>query len=693
MQAIGTLASCDEDQFRIWEDRREHIGEVAKPLLESEAFKRLGAITFLGILSPRFAKRLKSPLCGRRDRNFRCDGSRRSHSLGVANIVLDICDKLRVSPTARKYAAAWALTHDIANWPLSHTGEAAFERLTGVTSRDLRAKFIIGSDELRRDWWLAEPLESMGVKPDRLIRLFDRATTSLGEELDDLLAVIRSPITPDTIEGIWRSGIAFGVDVPAPEDVGQSLTRDMFDILVDSEYSATVVTFWRRKAKVYDDFINRPATVYWESAWSLGIQREFRDIGLLESLELTEADVIERITARGLPTDVHFSRFRKPMSYYVASPRVRTLPANMQLQNLRTVLVKRREREFRMTSMDIQDIRPYVKARTYVILERANELSLSVLEKTREFLSKQLKKLRADEASFCFAAIGSVGRLEALDASDLDIIPIAADESALAIYQPHDDEIREALQVHLSMKVSRGLELTKATTLNHLIDSESIGGDRDGRGPLTQRILILSESTQAGGELSLEEVRKQILNAYAGAERTSGRHLLSFCNDLARYYRTLCIEYKAKVDNEAKDWCTRNMKLRHARKFWYFSSLLSIARLSAQNPTGDKTFVSQLLQALAKPPYLRLNEATTDLAHNAAGRVLDRYAWFLEFMSTAQRREALAAVDHNKRYDVSLDNPFPQVKLNSDAMHNEMLNILNQVHPEIRAHVLDWFLL
>jgi hypothetical protein len=88
------------------------------------------------------------------------------------------------------------------------------------------------------------------------------------------------------------------------------------------------------------------------------------------------------------------------------------------------------------------------------------------------------------------------------------------------------------------------------------------------------------------GSLEIEAIRRRILEAYA-EERTSGRHVLSFCNDIARYYNTLCIEYKAKIDEEGKDWCTRNMKLRHSRKLWYFSNILSIVNVSEAHPLGE----------------------------------------------------------------------------------------------------------
>jgi hypothetical protein len=128
-----------------------------------------------------------------------------------------------------------------------------------------------------------------------------------------------------------------------------------------------------------------------------------------------------------------------------------------------------------------------------------------------------------------------------------------------------------------------------------LTAAESIGGDKDASSALTKRILILTEGKQAGGNLPLDEVRRAVMGAYAGADRSRGRHVLSLCNDIARYYRTLCIEYKAKVDDPDKDWCTRNVKLRHSRKFWYFSCLMTFVAVADSNPQGDDQYINGLL--------------------------------------------------------------------------------------------------
>lgn len=343
--------------------------------------------------------------------------------------------------------------------------------------------------------------------------------------------------------------------------------------------------------------------------------------------------------------------------------------------------------------MSLDDLEHHLPSRSFKTFDRASKHSQQLLDRTATAIADYMaaNDLNPDDA--CFVVVGSVGRREALDASDLDLIPVLKTSEAHTQFESHDQTLRESLSAQLGVKVSKGDHLTKRVDIDTLTSPESIGGDIDDVNALTKRVLILTEGIQAGGRFTLDSVRRKILDAYAGAERTRGRHVLSLCNDVARYYRTLCIEYKAKVDTEAKDWCTRNMKLRHSRKLWYFATLMSMAAVSARNPRGEAEFTNDLMAAFDRPPITRLFGAIEDRLKVRAARILERFAWFLEFMSSQPNRDALAKVDHSNRHLVSLENPFSAAKLNSDLMHREMVDLVEDLDGHLRERVFDWFLL
>lgn len=230
--------------------------------------------------------------------------------------------------------------------------------------------------------------------------------------------------------------------------------------------------------------------------------------------------------------------------------------------------------------MQMEDLKNYLDVRTFGTYRRAQDHCHRLCTDTQKCVEEYLEEHHLNEIDICLVAVGSVGRQEALGASDLDIIPVLGPKTATANFDKHDRALRERIFSKLGIKVSKGEDLTRFVDIATLTDPDTIGGNKDDSSALTQRILILLESTQVGGKYPIREVRKKILEAYAGSERTRGRHVLSLCNDLARYFRTLCIEYKAKVDVQSKDWCTRNLKLRHTRKIWYFSCMLSIVSLA-----------------------------------------------------------------------------------------------------------------
>jgi predicted nucleotidyltransferase len=336
-----------------------------------------------------------------------------------------------------------------------------------------------------------------------------------------------------------------------------------------------------------------------------------------------------------------------------------------------------------------------VKAKHYCILERAVQLSDKRISQVQKIINEFLQNNNLAAEGMCFALIGSVGRKEALEASDIDVIPIALTKEHFDAYQPFDADLRTKIQDTVKVKVSKGEDLTKATWLHELLDPESIGGTKDDSAALTKRVLLLTESVHAGGDHPIADIRSKLLEAYAQEDRTSGRHVLSLCNDIARYYKTLCIEYKSKIDEKdsVKDWCTRNVKLRHSRKIWYFSNIMTVCTLADMHPQGDDAFKTALLEEFDKSPVERLATAIGEKQPLALGRLLESYAMFLEFMSTDENRTALAGVKHDARYSMTLDNPFPAMKFNSDLIHSEIMSIIEEAGFNLRSRIMGWFML
>ena len=126
------------------------------------------------------------------------------------------------------------------------------------------------------------------------------------------------------------------------------------------------------------------------------------------------------------------------------------------------------------------------------LYRRADAWCGEIVAKAENTIDQFRKDRSLDFADMCFAVVGSIGRNEALDASDMDIVPIARNEDALAAYRESDQDLREVLRERLGVAVSKGLDLTEPTSVESLVEAESIGGSEDTSQKLTKRILTLT---------------------------------------------------------------------------------------------------------------------------------------------------------------------------------------------------------
>lgn len=313
----SAVKGLTESPFSQWHQRLPELLALARPLLQSRAVQRLACVTFLGILSPRFRDVIDSPLWPEELSDAVEDGSRYDHTLGVALVALDVARTFNFSERGQRYAVAWGLTHDIATWPLSHTSEPALSAITGVSARDLRAEMLLGSAEVPDRYRLAPILWDLGIDPTVLVSLFDRSGIAADEELALLKQVVRSPLTPDSLEGIWRCGLVFGVPVAHPNEVVSALLRHRGVACLDRRRMPTVIDFWLGKSTIYERFINRPDVILWESAWSAALQRCCAGVDLAGSLGLNEDELVNAVKRQGLPPISRVIRYKEPQEYII----------------------------------------------------------------------------------------------------------------------------------------------------------------------------------------------------------------------------------------------------------------------------------------------------------------------------------------------------------------------------------------
>lgn len=117
------------------------------------------------------------------------------------------------------------------------------------------------------------------------------------------------------------------------------------------------------------------------------------------------------------------------------------------------------------------------------VFARAKAHSGNLLEKCKSFFEARISELKLDPEAICVAATGSVGRREALEASDLDLVIISklpqtpkgcAAEQPDLLYKC----LTEGLSAYLDIDVSEGRSVMGAVALDDLANPDRIGGDR-----------------------------------------------------------------------------------------------------------------------------------------------------------------------------------------------------------------------
>ena len=129
----------------------------------------------------------------------------------------------------------------------------------------------------------------------------------------------------------------------------------------------------------------------------------------------------------------------------------------------------------------------------------------------------------------------------------------------------------------------------------------NVGGPNDDNRKITRRMLLLLEGTYLHNQGVFDSVRRQTLEMYVRPEITTHAIARFLLNDVIRYYRTMCVDFEYKTQEQKKPWAIRYLKLLYSRKLLYFGGLLAIAE-TAERHRDQK--IQLLLELLNQTPHL-----------------------------------------------------------------------------------------
>jgi HD superfamily phosphohydrolase len=206
---------------------------IFRELIQTRSIKRLSDISFLGAIERLGISKSDSA------------GSRLDHSMGVAYFAF--LGTLDFEQHEQETAIAAAMLHDVGHGPLSHSTEKFFKIEFSIDHRTEGKKTIFGDPQISRI------LRKYKIDQERVKNL------AFGKDRSDPLSFLfHYPINVDTIEGISRSALFFGLDtLPSTDKLIQLL------VAPDKKSQDAGDAFWDLKAIVYNWFILSPLpTIY-----------------------------------------------------------------------------------------------------------------------------------------------------------------------------------------------------------------------------------------------------------------------------------------------------------------------------------------------------------------------------------------------------------------------------------------------
>lgn len=327
------------------------------------------------------------------------------------------------------------------------------------------------------------------------------------------------------------------------------------------------------------------------------------------------------------------------------------------------------------------------------IVSEAVNFSRGRMENVSRVIQKSEAGRKLESLGVALVVAGSLGRLESLSLSDIDLVTLCPSMPSDEV-KALDKAIRSELRRELGAEVSQGDNFTGPTFLVEVVSPSQIGGTCDNVNLLTKRACILTETRAVLNETFASEFRRKITREFLRTPEVRRRYFIPLIDEVVRYYRTLCIDYKSRVDYEGKPWALRYLKLRCSRKYWFFSLVLGftslIIRSEPVDDAGDNRLEELLLTLLDETPTVRIEKALALAGISLHQPLFAHYGLFLREMSHKETRENLRQLEYGRRHDSPL---FMTLKHNADHLHRSMVEIIESMPPMWRRHLLSRFLL
>ena len=290
------------------------------------------------------------------------------------------------------------------------------------------------------------------------------------------------------------------------------------------------------------------------------------------------------------------------------------------------------------------------------------------------------KFLKKDLNKFSLILFGSYGRLESSEHSDIDYCLIF-DDSLKKCKQNKISKFIKKNSKHIfgNTKISPFLETSYKNIL------KNIGGDEDLPKNFTTRVLILLEGIPLNNDELYEKLINELFENYLEEFIREKKFPLFLTNEIIRYWRTLCIDYRWKKIEGDQKWGLRNIKLRFSRKILCFSAIMLLCLLYKGYIKLEKC-----KEYICSSPSSRLinlynffkDNKPVDMDVNVLDlveKIILKYNDFLSEINNINIRESLEKVIFKDRNE---NIHYSNLKQKAHDFHNDLIKLVKIIDKE-----------
>lgn len=263
------------------------------------------------------------------------------------------------------------------------------------------------------------------------------------------------------------------------------------------------------------------------------------------------------------------------------------------------------------------------------------EHSKKTIKEIRECLGHGL----SDEI-LTLAVAGSLGRMEAADGvSDCDLIVVLTDPASQN--ETRANELYSAVWNKLGVlgirRPKRMGTFSQPTSTRQLCHKANIGAPDEDMRSFAKRLLFLLETQPVYNDTGYKDVIKSVIECYAErfVAKDPKKEWGFLINDLVRYFRSLCVNYRWDFENEPEKWLLRNIKLRHSRLVMYGGLLMLLGECSRERENK----VAWLTERLLLTPLERIALVYSENKDTNFFRLAGFYDTFLGMLSQKEVRQ------------------------------------------------------